>query len=72
MAAHFEIHVGDVERAKTFYAGLFGWDFETAAFEGAEDVGYTLIHAPRRCRRRTIPAWGARPMSRTARETWWE
>jgi Predicted enzyme related to lactoylglutathione lyase len=25
---HFEIHVDDVERAKTFYGEVFGWTFE--------------------------------------------
>ncbi len=25
---HFEIHVDDMERAKTFYGGVFGWTFE--------------------------------------------
>ncbi len=24
---HFEIHAGDVERAKAFYGGVFGWEF---------------------------------------------
>ena len=41
MAGHFEIHVSDVERAKTFYAGLFGWSFNP--MEGGEEVGYHLI-----------------------------
>ena len=38
---HFEIHVSNVERAKEFYGGLFGWSF--APMPGAEDVGYHLI-----------------------------
>ncbi|MBE1284710.1 MAG: VOC family protein [Rhodobacteraceae bacterium] len=38
---HFEIHVSDVEQAKAFYAGLFGWAF--APMPGGEDVGYHLI-----------------------------
>ena len=38
---HFEIHASDVERAKAFYAGLFGWSFTPMA--GAEEVGYHLI-----------------------------
>ena len=38
---HFEIHVGDVPAAKTFYAGLFDWSF--SAMAGAESVEYTLI-----------------------------
>ena len=25
---HFEIHVDDMERAKNFYGGVFGWTFE--------------------------------------------
>jgi uncharacterized protein len=25
---HFEIHVEDMERAKKFYSGVFGWTFE--------------------------------------------
>jgi uncharacterized protein len=25
---HFEIHVDDMERAKKFYGGIFGWTFE--------------------------------------------
>ena len=40
MPAHFEIHVTDVDRAKAFYAGLFGWTF--SAMPGAEDMGYHL------------------------------
>ena len=24
---HFEIHAGDLERAKAFYGAVFGWDF---------------------------------------------
>ena len=38
---HFEIHATDVERAKAFYAGLFGWSF--APMPGAEAMGYHLI-----------------------------
>ena len=38
---HFEIHATDVERAKAFYGGLFGWSF--APMPGAEEVGYHLI-----------------------------
>lgn len=38
---HFEIHVSDVEAAKTFYSGLFGWKFHS--MPGAEDVQYHLI-----------------------------
>lgn len=25
---HFEIHVNDMERAKTFYGEVFGWSFQ--------------------------------------------
>ena len=38
---HFEIHVSDVERAKAFYEGLFGWQFEP--MPGGEEMGYHLI-----------------------------
>lgn len=38
---HFEIHASDVDRAKSFYGGLFGWSFHP--MEGAEDVGYHLV-----------------------------
>ena len=38
---HFEIHATDVERAKAFYAGLFGWSF--TPMPGAEDMDYHLI-----------------------------
>ncbi len=38
---HFEIHATDVERAKAFYGGLFGWSF--IPMPGAEDVAYHLI-----------------------------
>ncbi len=38
---HFEIHATDVDRAKAFYAGLFGWSF--APMPGAEDMEYALI-----------------------------
>lgn len=41
MAAHFEIHAANVDKAKAFYSGLFGWTFEP--MPGAEDVGYHLI-----------------------------
>ena len=29
---HFEIHAQDVEAAKAFYGGLFGWEFESLGF----------------------------------------
>ena len=38
---HFEIHVSDVERAKTFYGGLFGWDFVPMEIGG--DMAYHLV-----------------------------
>lgn len=38
---HFEIHASDVEAAKAFYNGLFGWSF--APMAGAEEVDYHLI-----------------------------
>jgi len=37
---HFEIYVEDVEKAKSYYAGLFGWTYE--AMSGAEDWEYYL------------------------------
>ena len=40
MAAHFEIHVNNVEAAKAFYTGLFGWEF--SAMPGGEEMGYHL------------------------------
>lgn len=39
--AHFEIHASDVEAAKTFYHGLFGWSF--TPMPGGEDMQYQLI-----------------------------
>ncbi|UWQ30433.1 VOC family protein [Leisingera sp. M523] len=38
---HFEIHATDVEAAKAFYSGLFGWQFEP--MPGGEDMAYHLI-----------------------------
>lgn len=38
--AHFEIHLTDVPAGRTFYTGLFGWEFEAMA--GAEEVEYAL------------------------------
>ena len=38
--AHFEIHAADVEAAKTFYSGLFGWGF--APMPGGEESAYHL------------------------------
>ncbi len=37
---HFEIHASNVDRAKAFYSGLFGWSF--SAMPGAEDMEYHL------------------------------
>ena len=28
MAVHFEYHVGDTARARSFYTGLFGWAYQ--------------------------------------------
>ncbi|MEP3333814.1 VOC family protein [Sedimentitalea sp.] len=38
---HFEIHVQDVDAAKAFYGGLFGWKFEP--MPGVEEIDYQLI-----------------------------
>ena len=38
---HFEIHASDVEAAKGFYHGLFGWDFNP--MPGGEEMDYHLI-----------------------------
>ncbi len=38
---HFEIHVTDMQAARAFYGGLFGWSFE--AMPGGEDMDYHLI-----------------------------
>ena len=38
---HFEIHAADIDAAKAFYTGLFGWEF--APMPGGEEVGYHLI-----------------------------
>lgn len=39
---HFEIHADDVERAKTFYAAVFDWQFEDwSAFAGIPYFGVT-------------------------------
>lgn len=44
MAAHFEIHVGNIAAAKAFYGGLFGWTF--AAMPGGEEIEYHLVDGP--------------------------
>lgn len=36
----FELMTTDVETAKTFYNGLFGWEYETVPIPGAE---YTMV-----------------------------
>lgn len=37
---HIDIPVGDMERAKAFYSGLFGWEIaEIPGFEGVTDAG---------------------------------
>lgn len=41
MAVHFEIYVSDIEQAKAFYGGLFGWTFSQAP--GLEAASYHLI-----------------------------
>ena len=38
---HFEIHASDVDAAKAFYSGLFGWTFDT--MPGGEEMQYHLI-----------------------------
>lgn len=38
---HFEIHVDNVDRAKAFYSGLLGLEFDP--MPGGEDVAYHLI-----------------------------
>jgi predicted enzyme related to lactoylglutathione lyase len=37
---HFEIHVDDIERAKAFYATVFGWEFQRF---GDSEPEYWLI-----------------------------
>jgi len=38
---HFEIHVTDIDSAKEFYGGLFGWTF--SPMPGGEGMSYHLI-----------------------------
>ena len=38
---HFEIHAADVDAARQFYAGLFGWSFEEMPSD--EEYAYFLI-----------------------------
>ena len=42
--AHFEIHVSDLARARKFYAGLFGWNFDLMS--GENEPEYYLISGP--------------------------
>ena len=42
---HFEIHVDDPQRAKAFYASLFGWEFTD--WGGPDE--YTLIRTGTEC-----------------------
>ena len=39
---HFEIYAGDVDAAKAFYGGLFGWRF--SAMPGMEEMEYFLVN----------------------------
>ena len=41
---HFEIYVADVEQAKAYYSGVFGWSFEPMPAAG--DVEYHLAFGP--------------------------
>lgn len=41
---HFEIYVADVEQAKRYYSGLFGWTY--APMPGAGEVDYHLAEGP--------------------------
>ncbi len=41
--AHFEIYVSDVEAAKAYYGGLFGWRF--GQMPGMEEMEYYLVEA---------------------------
>jgi hypothetical protein len=43
MPAHFEIHVDDMDRAKTFYAKVLGWTFSAMSDGGADASAYQLI-----------------------------
>ena len=38
---HFEIHANDVDEAKTFYGGLFGWSFSD--MDGVPARDYQLV-----------------------------
>jgi uncharacterized protein len=42
--AHFEIFVNDMDAAKAFYGGLFGWSF--SRMSGPDDPEYALAAAP--------------------------
>ncbi len=41
---HFEIHVNDMDRAKAFYEGLFGWRIEPVPM--GQEMAYHLISGP--------------------------
>ena len=43
MPAHFEIHVSDMERAKSFYDAVMGWHFVPMSEGGGNQVAYHLI-----------------------------
>ncbi len=44
---HFEIHADDVERAKTFYSGVFGWEFQDwSEFAGMPYAGAVTGEGP--------------------------
>ena len=45
MAAHFEIHVNDMDRAKRFYGDVLGWRFIPMSEGGGDEVEYHLVEA---------------------------
>ncbi len=45
MAAHFEIHVDDMERAKRFYGKVLGWRFTPMEDAGGAEIDYHLVQA---------------------------
>ncbi|MEO3413933.1 VOC family protein [Roseovarius sp. CAU 1744] len=45
MAAHFEIHVNDVARAKRFYGDVLGWRFAAMDEAGGDEIEYHLVDA---------------------------
>ncbi|MEX0344083.1 MAG: VOC family protein [Rhizobiaceae bacterium] len=40
MSAHFEIHATNVDRAKSFYGGLFGWALASGGAEALPPENY--------------------------------